>query len=87
LDSLLLVFWSFGDLQNIGTFFQELSVFFIRLNFGSFLISQLSPDALAAFRLASPGRLPDRRSVTFCLASRCKKNAPVSRPKHGCLPS
>jgi hypothetical protein len=39
LDSLLLVFWFFGDLQNIRTFFQELSVFFIRLNFGSFLIS------------------------------------------------
>jgi len=85
LDSLLLVFWFFGDLQNIRTFFQELSVFFTQLNFASFLISYLSPDALAAFRLASPGRLPDCRSVTFCLTSRSKKSAPVSRPKHSCL--
>jgi hypothetical protein len=85
LDSLLLVFWFFGDLQNIRTFFQELSVFFIQLNFGSFLISYVSPDALAAFRLASPGRLPDRRSVTFCLASRSIKSAPVSRPKHASI--
>jgi hypothetical protein len=40
-------------------------VFFIQMNFGSFLITHLSPDALAAFRQWSPGTFarPFKRQV------------------------
>jgi hypothetical protein len=56
LDSLLIVVIRFfSDLWNTRTFFQEFPVFFIHMNLGAFLIMYLSPDALAAFHLASPG--------------------------------
>jgi hypothetical protein len=40
-------------------------VFFNQVNYGAFLITYLSPDALAAFRLASPGAFagPFKRRV------------------------
>jgi hypothetical protein len=53
--SLLLVIQFFRDPWNIRAFFQEFPVFFIQMNFGAFLITYLSPNALAAFRLTSPG--------------------------------
>jgi hypothetical protein len=48
------------DFRNIRAFFQEFPVFLIQMNLGAFLITYLSPDALAAFRLASPGAFAGR---------------------------
>ena len=48
-----------------GNIFLEFPVLFVQMNFGGFLITYLSPDALAALRLASLARLPDLCKVTL----------------------
>jgi hypothetical protein len=73
LDSLLLVIRFCRDLWNIRTFFQEFPVLFIQIYFGRFIVTYLSPDALAGFRLASLGAFAGQLRAHFLPAS-CSKN-------------